>query len=330
MLGGSKVTLGIGLIGLGRHGARYARHLCAGDVPGATLRGFWTRDPNKGASESGVLGVPFHRELAHLIEASDALVVAVPAGSHEQFALDIAAKQKPLLLEKPLARNVAEGERIVRAFARVPLMVAQTLRFDPLIRELAAHARTLGAVRGFRFAQRLEPRGLAWEDDPEIAGGGVLLQTGIHTIDALRFVTGAERVEVRGASCARVHYRHNEDHAALLLSVAGGELLPEPALGMLAASKIGGSRHVEYALYFDTAGLEADLIARTLTTVRGTDRRVLSVPERPTIVEALRAFVGLVDGRDNPIPGSDALESLRIVDRAYAVARADVRNDARG
>jgi predicted dehydrogenase len=315
------VSLGIGLVGLGRHGARYARHLLAAEVPGATLRGFWTRDPKKGVAESSTLGVSFHPELEALIEAADALVVAVPAGMHERVALEIAKHSKPLLLEKPLARNVEEGERIVRAFAGVPLMVAQTLRFDPLVRELKARAAALGAIRGFRFAQRLEPRGLAWEDEPVLSGGGVLIQTGIHTVDALRFATGAEKVEVRGASLSRVHYRNNEDHAALILSVAGGASLPEPALGTLAASKIGRSRHIELALYFDTEGLEADLIGRTLTTVRGTERRTVQVPERPTIVEVLRAFVETTAGGPNPVPGNDALESLRVVDQAYALAR---------
>lgn len=309
----------IGLIGLGRHGARYAQHLAAGDVPGATLAAVYTRDPAKRARVAAELSAADAPDLATLAGQVDALIAAVPAGLHVAVAEAAAAARRPLLLEKPLARTVAEGEAICRAMdaASAPLMVAQTLRFDPLVEALVARRGTLGRLTGLSFEQRLEPRGLAWEDDPEVSGGGVLIQTAIHTLDAARHVTGAERAEVVAATLDRVQYQHNEDLGLVHLALEGGPALHRRTLGDVRVSKIGGSRHMRFALFAEHGGLEADFIDRTLTTTRGRARTVEPVPERPTVPMVAAAFVALVEGAPNPVPGWDALRSLALVEAAY-------------
>ncbi len=316
--------LRFGLIGAGRHGERYLRHLAAGDVEGASITAFFRRDLEKAETLAEATGIPFERTLEALLRRRDvdALIAAVPAGLHETVALAVAAHHKPLLLEKPLAPTVREGRNIVEAFAPRELMVAQTLRFDPLVEALRAAHLSEGTVRGFSFEQRLDPRGLLWEDHPSISGGGVLLQTAIHTADALRFVLRPANVEVLAAVKDSVEYQNNEDHASLILRT--GE-----ALGTLSASKIGQARTLRFALYLDRCMVEADLIFRTLTTVRGKERQIQNVAERPTVVAAARAFVQTVNGeRENPITGEDALASLQIVETAYQLTGGRSTNPA--
>ena len=305
--------LRIGLVGLGRHGARYARHLARGDVPGATLGPVWRRDEAAGRSAAAELGTRFEADLDALIRADDvdALVVVVPVHRHVEIAEAAAEAQKALLIEKPLARSVAEGERIRAVAEVVPLMVAQTLRFDPVVRALRSRAAELGPLRGFSFEQRLEPRGLTWEDNPVTAGGGVLIQTGIHAIDALRFATGAD-IEIVDARFDAVLNQRTEDHAVITARANG-------ALGTISTSKIGHSRHVRFALYFEGAGLEADLVARTLTEVVDRERTVTELEAAPTIVRALEAFVRVVadPSATNPIPVSEGLLAVEACERAY-------------
>src|SRR5687767_9143464 len=212
--------LRLGLIGLGRHGARYAQHLANGDVPGAELTAAWRRDTVAGAEQCRELGCRFEPDLDRMLASKDidAFCLVVPAGEHRKLACKVAERRKPLLLEKPLARTIEEALAIIEAFERagVPLVIGQTLRFDPLVRALADRSRSFRRLTGFGFEQRLENRGLAWEDDPGASGGGVLIQTAIHTIDALRVVTGRE-LEVLAATLSRVHYANNEDLALLHL-----------------------------------------------------------------------------------------------------------------
>lgn len=305
--------LRIGLIGLGRHGRRYADHLARGDVPGATLAGFWRRDTARAAEDARVLGVPALPDPRAVLAGSDAVVIVVPAAEHVPLACAAAEAGVPVLLEKPLARTAAEGATIVEAFeARsVRLMVAHTLRFDPLTLALREHLTREGGLRGFDLEQRLEPRGLAWEHDPALAGGGVLIQTGIHGLDVLGSITG------QPLSLVAAHLDHLLGHATedqATVRVRAGDVA-----GELRTSKIGGSRHHRYALYLDGSGVEADYIARTLTVVRGRTRETTPVPEIPTVAAVASAFVAWLEGArpDCPVPPREALEAVRIVDQAY-------------
>jgi predicted dehydrogenase len=313
-----KATLRLGLIGLGRHGARYARHSFQRDVQGVELRAVWRRDRRLGLEQAAMYGARFEESPEAVISAPDvdAVLIVVPVALHVGLALQVAAAKKPLLLEKPMAPNAEEGARIVAAFraAEKPLMIAQTLRFDPLTSLLRDRAQELGELRGFRFEQRIEPRGLAWEEDPAMSAGGVVIQTGIHTFDALRFTTGRD-VRVLNATTACVHWDRNEDHAIAVCAI-------DKLIGDVAMSKIGRSRHMRYVLFCEAGAVEADYIGRTLTVTKIRDREVIDVPEHMTVVKALDAFAKCVrDGAPNPVPGEDSLESLKIVDAAYRAAR---------
>jgi predicted dehydrogenase len=315
----------IGLIGLGRHGIRYARHLANRDVDRAALACVWRRDRTQGEADAKVLGTRFCPRIEDVIEASDvdAVVSAVPVRANLDVALITANAKKPLLLEKPIARTVHEAARIVEAFrtAHRPLMVAQTLRFDPLVLRLKARLEAIGGLCGFSFEQRIEPRGLAWEDDPEISGGGVLMQTAIHTLDALRFVTQSDRIRVVHALTTRMHYRRNEDHALVQLAIGTGN--EEGAIiGQVAVSKIGRSRLVRFGLHLESCALEADLVHRRFCEIRDREIGAIDVPEAPTIPAVLSAFVDCIEQRTpNPITGEDAMRSLALVEAAYALAR---------
>ena len=58
--------------------------------------------------------------------AVDAVYIATPPGSHLELALKVAAAGKPCHVEKPMARNAAECDKMIAAFAqaRMPLFVA--------------------------------------------------------------------------------------------------------------------------------------------------------------------------------------------------------------
>lgn len=319
-------SIGIGLCGLGLHGTRYARHITRGDVPGTHLAAVWRRDQVQGAAAAAELGTRYLEDLDALIrdDAVEAVVAAVPAGYHARIAERCVEANKPLLCEKPLGRTREEAQGIVDRFDRAGLLltVAQTLRFDPLVAALAARIGELGSLTGFCLEQRIEPRGLGWEDDPNLAGGGVLIQTGIHTLDALRFVTRPRAVHVRAAAMTRTVFENVEDQALVLVELEGAAVSKqERVVGHVASSKISGSRHMRFAFYGEAGGLEADFIGRTLTRVIGRTQDRQPIPEEPTIAKVANGFVRALRGEGtNPVPGIEGVRVVGDVVAAYAAA----------
>src|SRR3982750_4051771 len=109
-------AIGIGLIGLGRHGMRYVRHIeeCASD---ARLAAVCRRDAVRGEAFALQHGVRFHQDYRELI--ADPHVGAVIGGAPPALTSSIcmAAVQagKPLLIKKPLACNGAIARAMVEA-----------------------------------------------------------------------------------------------------------------------------------------------------------------------------------------------------------------------
>ena len=294
-------------------------------MPGACLQVLTRRDAVWGRALADELGVAFEPSWQDLLQRDDidAAILVVPVGCHRELALAVAERGLPLLIEKPFACNAAQADVIQQAFAdrACPLCVAQTVRFDPLTRELFARAPEFGSLVAFDFQQRLEPRGLAWEDDPEAACGGVVIQTLVHTLDALRVVTRATATEVLHSHLDRVRYQRNEDHALGLLALASPLASGRRVQGLVAGSKVSASRQMRYQLLFDDGALEADYVQRTLRVTHGGERRVLEVPPAPTVPALLSAFVAHVLGKgDNPVPPADAIETMRLVDSVYATS----------
>src|SRR5438034_6262269 len=125
---------GIGLVGLGRHGSRYARHLLEG-IAGCHLTAVSRRDEGAGRAFAEQHGLHFMPEWHELVTCKEveAVVVVTPPALNREICLAAVRAGKPLLIEKPLALTVADAREMVRAAreAGVALMTAQTLRFTP-------------------------------------------------------------------------------------------------------------------------------------------------------------------------------------------------------
>jgi len=136
--------LRIGLIGLGRHGMRYAQHMRE-LAPRATLVAVCRRDALQGAAFADTHGLRFHNDFRALIADPhvDAVVVVTPPSLTSVICGEAIRANKPLLIEKPLAMSGAVARTMAEAAesARVPLMTAQTLRFDSTIQALEQYLR---------------------------------------------------------------------------------------------------------------------------------------------------------------------------------------------
>src|SRR5262249_2592095 len=187
-----RLMLGIGLIGLGHHGSRYARHI-TDDLADAALVAVCQRSRTEGAKTAAAYHCAFHDDYRDLVADStvEAVVAAVPPMFHPAIVGATGRAGKPLLVEKPLATSLAAAQRIARAVSAsgARVMVAQTLRFDSTVQTLRAYLSEIAPLHGLYLSQRLEPGRLAWLVRQAGRGGRIVLHIGVHSFDLLRSLT---------------------------------------------------------------------------------------------------------------------------------------------
>ncbi|MBA3614224.1 MAG: Gfo/Idh/MocA family oxidoreductase [Nitrospirales bacterium] len=129
----------LGLIGVGRHGSRYLQHLLSVET-GGELIAISRRNMEEGIRLATEYPLRFYPNYHDLLadSAIQAVLIVTPPSLHLPIALEAIQHGKAVLLEKPLALNQTQGRQIVEAAtkAKTPVMTAQTLRYEPAIRQL--------------------------------------------------------------------------------------------------------------------------------------------------------------------------------------------------
>jgi predicted dehydrogenase len=135
----------------------------------------------------------------------DVVVVTTPNSTHHEVAIAAAAAGKHVLVDKPMAWTVADADAMIATADAhgVVLMPFQNTRFAPafVAARDAVAADRIGEVTGFRAAfghagpQDWAPQA-KWFFDRSSAGGGCLMDLGVHVIDLVRATTMRDVVEV--------------------------------------------------------------------------------------------------------------------------------------
>ncbi|MES2440213.1 MAG: Gfo/Idh/MocA family oxidoreductase [Verrucomicrobiota bacterium] len=171
-------------------------------VPGSQLVAVMRRNGDAAADYAKRHGVPRWYDDADALIADpevDAVYVATPPGSHASYAIAVATAGKPVYVEKPMARTLAECEAMIAACesAEVPLFVAYYRRCLPHFmqaKQWLLEGR-IGEVHGARLSLFLRASqdaaaAASWRYDAEAAGGGLLFDLGSHQLDILDFLLG--------------------------------------------------------------------------------------------------------------------------------------------
>ncbi|HKK43365.1 MAG TPA: Gfo/Idh/MocA family oxidoreductase [Bacteroidales bacterium] len=146
-----------------------------------------------------------YSEAGELINDSDidAVYVATPPGSHAEYAIAAIKAGKPVYIEKPMAVNYAECQKINDEAKKhnVPVFVAYYRRALPgflMVKDLIEKG-SIGKVRFVQLQLFKSPSDdelggrLPWRVDPALAGGGHFFDLGCHTLDWLDYVFGPVR-----------------------------------------------------------------------------------------------------------------------------------------
>ncbi len=308
----------IGLIGTGKHGSRYARHIIR-DIPGLTLAAISRRSAERTtqARQWSCRGYEDWRQLVE-DEGVDAIIGVVPPALNPAITRACVRVGKPLLLEKPLAASLAEAREIVSLCAenKLPLTVGQTLRYNQVIGRFRKLLPELGDLYSFSANQRIEPSTLDWHEQPELAGAGVSFHTAVHVFDALRFITGREVVRVMAIS-GQQHNAALEDMLLVLVEMEGG------VKGTVDCSKVGRARSGRFEFVCSEGQLVGDQIYNTCARIVGVEVQPVDCGEPVgTILPFLEDWQRFLAGRgENPVSGEDGLRAVQICAACLKSAR---------
>jgi 1,5-anhydro-D-fructose reductase (1,5-anhydro-D-mannitol-forming) len=204
--------IGWGFVGTGLV-ARQMAEAVALD-PGSTLRGVTSRDAARGAvfaAEAGrAPGARVTSTVADLVadDSVEVVYVASPNALHEEQVLTAVAAGKHVLCEKPMAMSADECRGMIAAAADAGVV----LRVGFHYRHHAAMSQMRRAIADDEIGTptTAEAAGCLpvfhapdWYLEPGMASGGVLLMSGIHRIDLLRYVLASEVVEVSALTASK-------------------------------------------------------------------------------------------------------------------------------
>lgn len=269
------------------------------------------------------------------IDTYDAVYVATPPAYHREYADAAARLGKHVLCEKPLARNVAEAERMVEACAEagVTLMTAYRLRAEPAVRRMRELIRdgvigTPVQVKGgfsSRLLDSVEPD--SWRLDPDIAGGGVLLDLGVYPLNITRFLLDRFPEAVWAETASHTEpFDRVEEHVALQLSFTDG-----------ATASCTASFNAHSDNRIQVLGSEGQVLIRE--PFGGTTSQEILVERYETqthhvgppvdeVREEFDYFANcILTDADCETDGEDGLADLRIIEAAYESARSETRID---
>ncbi|MFC4449379.1 Gfo/Idh/MocA family protein [Halorussus aquaticus] len=200
----SRRTIRIGIVGLGGIGHHHAERIA--DAAGRLVGGVDISADARDRFEATYDVPTFETFDALYDEGIDAAIVTTPNKFHEEYAVEALESGVDVLLEKPLANTLDSAERIAAAArdADAFCMVGFNNRFSPGVEVFKSYQDEgrfgdLTHVEANWVRRRGIPGRGSWFTSKAVAGGGALLDIGVHAIDlALHFLDFPEVVEVTG------------------------------------------------------------------------------------------------------------------------------------
>lgn len=315
------MSIKVAVIGAGAMGRNHVRVYY--ELPGVQLVGVSDVDEAGAAAATRLYATRTYTDYRQMLEETqpDAVTIAVPTEHHLEVALDVISRGVHLLIEKPIASTVDEGQQIIDAAAQanVHLQIGHIERFNPAVialrQQLAENA--LGKVYQID-ARRQGPF------PGRIKDVGVVVDLAVHDIDVIRYITGAEITRVYAETAQRIH-ETREDMVTGLLRLDNGAVgtltinwLTPTKIRELYVTGERGMFRVDYLtqdLYFfeNAAAPVGDWPFLNLRGVNeGRMIRHVVAKKEPLRAE-LESFLAAIKG-ESPVPvtGQDGLKSLTL------------------
>ena len=179
------------------HGEAYVANLRR--MEGVELLGVVDDDPLRGQTIAAQNRARYFHSYEDLFEAKpDGVIICTENNRHRPFVEMAASRGVHVLCEKPIATTLEDARAIVDACekAGVILMTAFPMRYSAPLLEIKSRLDQgdFGDIYCFNATNQgeLPTKHRAWFVDPELAGGGAIMDHTVHLVDIMRWFTGSE------------------------------------------------------------------------------------------------------------------------------------------
>lgn len=348
----SSKTIRVGVIGLGYGGETAVRSFQ--QVPDVEVVALAGLEEERLAELGSVYSIPhlyrsYHELLAH--EDLDAISIAVPNYLHAPVAIAALEHGLHVLCEKPIARTGQEAEQMVQAATRANRVLQVVFnhreRGDVQVLKHYIDEGKLGTIY-YAKLYWLRRRGIpglgSWFSSKEMAGGGPLIDLGVHVLDMGLYLLGEPEVLTVSASTYHelgsrgVGFDKNEsksgaghDFEVEDLATAFMRLSTGATLLLEACWASHGRAHNDFGIVLYGTQGGAEIYAKDNRTADAL-RIYMDVADVPAEINpqsppggfhqsVIHTFIQRIrDGYWSLYNGSDGLRRARIIDACYASA----------
>jgi predicted dehydrogenase len=269
-------------------------------------------------------GLNYYEDYRDLLAVADmdAVVICSENAFHAQQTIDAANAKKHVICEKPLGISVAEMERMIAACNDngVQLLTAFPCRYlAAVINAKAAVDRgEIGTILAIKGTNRGSMPG-KWFVEPELSGGGALLDHTVHVMDLMNWFTGSKVNEVYAYAATLFHEDLKVDDAGMIhvkyengvfgvLDTSWSRSKSFPTWGDVTMEIVGTKGSISVDSFAQKNELFSDAVGKGQYLPWGDSMDHYMV----------KAFVdALIEGKPAPISGVDGLRSAEVALAGY-------------
>jgi predicted dehydrogenase len=258
----------------------------------------------------------------------DVVYVVLPNSMHAEYTVRAAKAGKHVLCEKPMANSAADCRKMIDACraAGKKLQIGYRLRYEPntialidaVAKKQAGELKMLECGAGFNIGDPNQ-----WRLNKDLAGGGCLMDIGIYALNASRYITGEEPVEVNAMTFANrsdPRFKEVEEHCNFQLR------FPSGVLANCASSYSCGLNRFRAYCARGWAEVDPGLSYRGVNfRIQGPGQRQPQDPELPDINQFAAEMDAMAECvlHDKPsrTPGEEGLRDLHAIEAIYESAR---------
>jgi predicted dehydrogenase len=259
----------------------------------------------------------------------DAVFIASVNGAHAEQTVRAAAAGKHVLCEKPMANSVEDCRRMVEACRtnQVRLMIAYRKYFEPgsvALKKLVSSGK-LGRLRHIfsTYTEIVDPiKARHWQLNPQLAGGGSLMDIGIYCVNTMRWLAGSSPLDATAHAWTDDPKRFSgvEDSIAFRLTHPGGLICQgTSSYSAMAASFVQVHGDKGWAALNPSFAFEEE--RRLFGKIQGRwfEQKFKVIDE---FVLELDAFADAIRRRHDPEPdGMEGVRDIATVEAIYRSAR---------